>query len=164
MNQHKETHTKPHVVILHNIRSAHNVGAILRTADAIGISEVYMTGYTPTPLDRFGRKRSDVSKAALGAEESVSWTHYKSVAPLITKLKKTGYSIVGIEQDDSALDYKTFKTVSKTAFLFGNEVRGLSPQLKKQCDVLIEIPMRGMKESLNVTTAAGIALFRVLDI
>jgi len=152
------------IVILHNVRSAYNAGAIMRTLDAVGISKVYMTGYTPVPLDRFGRKRKDIAKSALGAEDSLDWEYRKSPASLIKKLKSQGYEITGVEQDDRAIDYKKFKPKKKAVLIFGNEVRGLSKSLCGACDMLIEIPMHGKKESLNVSVAAGIVLYRLFDL
>ncbi len=147
------------VLILHNIRSAHNVGAIFRTADGAGVSHVYLSGYTPLPTDQFNRPRKDIAKTALGAELSVPWSTAKNVSSLIARLKKEGYEIVGLEQDERSVDYRSAPKKEKAALLVGNEVRGISPQLRKKCDVLIEIPMRGEKESLNVSVATGIALY-----
>src|SRR6185369_7060657 len=95
---------RENVVIIHNVRSVQNVGAMFRTADAAGINKIYLTGYTPTPLDRFGRKRGDLAKSALGAEEFVSWEQKKSITPLLAKLKKEGFQIVAIEQDKKSID------------------------------------------------------------
>lgn len=148
-------------VLLHNIRSTHNVGSIFRTADAAGVSRVYLSGYTPAPTDRFGRVRKDIAKTALGAEGFLPWEHHASPVRLIMKLKKEGWNIVGVEQDVHAHDYRKFKAKEKTAFVFGNEVLGISKDLRKKCDALIEIPMHGKKESLNVSVAAGIILFSV---
>lgn len=150
-------------LILHNIRSAYNVGAIFRTADAVGISKIYLTGYTPAPLDRFGRSRKDIAKAALGAEKTIPWEHFARIGEVFKKLKKEKTKIVAIEQSPPSIDYKKFKLAGPTAFLLGNEVEGLSKSLIKQCDAAIEIPMRGKKESLNVSVAAGVVLFGVLD-
>lgn len=150
-------------VILHNIRSIHNVGAIFRTADAIGIDTLYLTGYTPTPIDRFGRVCSRLSKTALGAEQSVSWKHVPDAEELLQRLRGDGYFLVAVEQPERAIDYKKIKTKRKTAFLFGNEVEGLPENLLSLCDTVAEIPMRGKKESLNVAVSAGIVLYRVLD-
>ena len=97
------------ILILHNIRSVENVGAIFRTADSVGINKIYLTGYTPTPLDRFGRKRRDLAKSALGAEEFVAWEQKKNISALLTKLKKEKYLIIGIEQDKKSIDYKKVK-------------------------------------------------------
>lgn len=149
-------------VLLHNIRSTHNVGAIFRTADAAGVSHLYLSGYTPLPQDRFGRVRGDIAKASLGAEAYVPWTHAKSPRSLITSLKKKGWRIVGVEQDARAKDYRKVRSHSRTLYIFGNEVRGLSPALRALCDELVEIPMHGKKESLNVSVAAGIILFASL--
>jgi len=151
------------VVILHNIRSAQNVGAIFRTADAIGVTKIYLTGYTPQPLDRFGRPDSKITKTALGAELHIPWEYHKNLPGLCGKLKEEGYTVVGVEQDKRAVDYKSYVPTRKTVLLMGNEVLGISPALRKRCDVLVEIPMRGKKESLNVSVAFGIAIYRLLD-
>ena len=137
---------------------------MLRTADAAGVCRVYMTGYTATPIDRFGRARKDIHKAALGGELSVPWEHYRTISELIATLKERGVRIVGVEQKDEAIDYKKLRVTGSTAFIFGNEVRGLSKSLLDQCDTVSSIPMRGTKESLNVSVAAGIFLFRVLNV
>lgn len=148
-----------HVVVLHNVRSAHNVGSIFRTADAAGISHIYLTGYTPLPVDRFKRPNKDIAKTALGAEQFLAWEHAEVPVPLLRRLKKDGWRIIGVEQDSGAVNYRDFVVGDKTAFVFGNEVRGLSKQLRDACDALVEIPMRGKKESLNVAVSAGIILF-----
>ncbi len=106
------------ILILHNIRSVENVGAMFRTADAVGIDKIYLTGYTPTPIDRFGRKRGDLAKSALGAEEFVKWEYKKLISPIITKLKKEGFQIMGIEQDKNSIDYRKIKTKTKIKMLF----------------------------------------------
>ncbi len=149
-------------VLLHNIRSAHNVGSIFRTADAAGVAKIYLTGYTPTPLDRFGRTQKDIAKTALGAEQSVAWERYATPGTLVRRLKKGGWRIIGVEQDTRAVDYRSLTVDSPTLFIFGNEVRGISASLREKCDVIVEIPMRGKKESLNVSVAAGIVLFQAL--
>lgn len=152
------------ILILHNIRSVENVGAMFRTADAAGINKIYLTGYTPTPLDRFGRKRGDLAKSALGAEEFVSWEQRKSISALFTKLKRERYLIIGIEQDKKSVDYKKVKLQNKNVFLVGEEVAGISKSNLKKCDIIAEIPMRGKKESLNVSVALGVALFRICNL
>src|SRR3990167_7762591 len=118
---------KETVVILHNIRSVENVGAMFRTADAAGVDKNYFTGYTPTPLDRFGRKRKDLAKSALGAEEFVKWEHKKSILPLLAKLKREKFFIIGIEQDEKSVNYRTprLRSGQGNAFVVGNEVRGI---------------------------------------
>jgi tRNA G18 (ribose-2'-O)-methylase SpoU len=121
---------------------------------------VYLTGYTPTPRDRFGRAQKEIAKTALGAERFVPWEYARNPMSFVASLKRQGWHIVGVEQDPRAKDYRSFKARGKTLFVFGNEVRGISPALRKGCDELIEIPMRGKKESLNVSVAAGVALFQ----
>ncbi len=146
-------------LLLHNIRSSYNVGSIFRTADAAGVSRIYLSGYTPRPVDRFGRPQKEIAKTALGAEDYIPWEYNMSPNTFITRLKKKKWSIVGIEQDTRAVDYRSYKAKNRTLFILGNEVRGLSKDLRRKCDTLIEIPMRGKKESLNVAVAAGIILF-----
>lgn len=150
-------------VILHNIRSTHNVGSIFRTADALGVTKIFLSGYTPSPLDRFGNPRPDIAKVSLGAEKNVAWEHLKRASALISRLKGEGVEIIAIEQDKSAQDYKKVRPKLPAAFLFGNEVRGLSKELRRAADTIAEIPMKGKKESLNVSVSFAIALFRILD-
>ena len=153
------------ILILNDIRSVENVGAMFRTADAAGIDKIYLIGTTPTPIDRFGRKRKDLAKSALGAEEYVAWKYKKTISPLISKLKKEGFYIIAIEQDKNSVDYRKLKASSYElkAFLVGTEVTGIPKNVLKKCDVIAEIPMRGKKESLNVSVALGVALFRILN-
>jgi 23S rRNA (guanosine2251-2'-O)-methyltransferase len=146
-------------VLLHNIRSSHNVGSIFRTADAAGVSRVFLSGYTPAPVDRFKRPNKEIAKTALGAETFLPWEQYESPSPLLKRLRADGWYIVGIEQDARATDFRAFKSREKTLYVLGNEVRGLSKSLRDACDALIQIPMKGKKESLNVAVAAGIVLF-----
>ena len=151
------------ILILPDIRSAINVGAIFRTADAVGISKIYLVGYTPRPTDKFGRIQKDIGKSALGAENFVPWEYEESIFPLLKKLKKQGYQIVAIEQDKKAIDYRKIKIVDKVAVIMGPEVLGLDKKILKKCDVVAMIPMYGKKESLNVSVACGVALFRILQ-
>src|SRR5690606_11986656 len=133
------------IVILHNIRSTHNVGSIFRTADAAGVSKIYLTGYTPAPVDRFGRVQKDIAKTALGAQEYVPWEQ-GTVQAVMKKLKAQGVSLVAVEQDEQSILLPEYRAPTRVAFLFGNEVRGVSSQLRARCDAIIEIPMRGKKE------------------
>jgi tRNA G18 (ribose-2'-O)-methylase SpoU len=155
---------KQNILILNDIRSVENVGAMFRTADAGGVEKIYLVGITPAPVDRFGRKRNDLAKSALGAEEFVTWEQVKTTLPLIKKLKKDGFQIIAIEQDEKSVDYKKVKTKEKNAFIVGTEVTGIPKSVLKHCDIVAEIPMRGKKESLNVSVSLGIALFRILNI
>jgi tRNA G18 (ribose-2'-O)-methylase SpoU len=152
------------ILILNDIRSTQNVGAMFRTADAAGITKIYLTGYTPAPVDRFGKKRTDIAKSALGAEEFIAWESKKNLPVLINKLKKEEYLIVGIEQADNSVDYKKIKSTNKNVFIMGTEVTGNPKNILNKCDIIAEIPMVGKKESLNVSVACGIALFRILNI
>jgi tRNA G18 (ribose-2'-O)-methylase SpoU len=135
---------------------------MFRTSDALGIDKIYITGYTPAPVDRFGRKRLDLAKSALGAEEFIPWEQKKNITSLLAKLKKEGFTIIGIEQDKNSVDYRKVKPTSKNVFLVGNEVTGIPKNILKKCDIIAEIPMHGKKESLNVSVSFGIALFRIL--
>jgi 23S rRNA (guanosine2251-2'-O)-methyltransferase len=154
---------KESILILLNIRSAQNVGSLFRTADAAGILKIYLVGYTPDPVDRFNRPRADVAKAALGAEKTVPWEHIATILPLLKKLKKKGVQTIAIEQSESSVDYKKIKPQFPAAFILGNEVEGIPVNVLKNVDSVAEIPMAGEKESLNVSVAGGIALFRMLN-
>ena len=154
------------IVILHNVRSVHNVGSVFRTADAAGVSRIILSGYTPTPLDRFKQPRKDFVKVSLGAEQTVPWASVTTLKATLTRLKKEGHLIVAIEQDERSqnlFDWTPPQTSAGTtpplALILGNEVRGVSKQLLAACDAILEIPMHGKKESLNVSVTAGIALF-----
>jgi 23S rRNA (guanosine2251-2'-O)-methyltransferase len=138
---------------------------MFRTADAAGISKIFLTGYTPTPIDRFQLPRKDFAKVSLGAENTIPWVYAKTLASVIKKLKSEGYTIAAIEQDKSSVSLFDWKPVDteKLALVLGNEVLGISKPSLKQCDVILEIPMRGKKESLNVSVAAGIAIYYVLQ-
>ena len=151
-------------LILDNIRSAHNVGAIFRTADAVGVAKIFLVGTTPCPIDRFGRTRKEIAKTALGAEKTMAWEWRRDFPTLTRELKKTGFKIIAVEQNKKSVDYKKIKSAKKMALVFGGEVLGISPAHQKICDIIAEIPVRGKKESLNVSVAAGIALFRILEI
>jgi 23S rRNA (guanosine2251-2'-O)-methyltransferase len=152
------------VLVLHNIRSVHNVGSIFRTADAAGVAKIFLTGYTPTPLDRFGRERKDFIKVSLGAEKTVLWEATPQLAPVLKKLKADGYDIVAVEQCEKSTPLFDYKPANKKiALILGNEVLGISTPSLKYADEVLEIPMHGKKESLNVSVAAGIALFALLN-
>ena len=153
------------IAILQNIRSLYNVGSIFRTADAAGIEKLYFCGITPAPVDQFGKVKPKLAKVSLGSEKTVLWEKVASASRLIDRLKKAGYKIWAVEQDRRAsLYYKTNKTnrTDKLALIFGNEVRGISPAILKKCDKILEIPMRGKKESLNVAVAFGIVIYGLM--
>ncbi|MEK7621402.1 MAG: TrmH family RNA methyltransferase [Patescibacteria group bacterium] len=154
-------------VIAHNIRSTHNIGSIFRTCDGFGVEHLYLSGYSPYPaidqdtrLPHIAEKMTnDIAKTALGAEKTVPFTYSLHVEVTIDAFKAHGYKIVGLEQDESAIQLPDFKSPEKILLLLGEEVDGLTPDLRKRCDYLIEIPMRGQKESFNVSVATGIALY-----
>ena len=144
-------------LILHNIRSAYNVGSIFRTADAAGVAKIYLGGYTPTPQEE------KVIKTSLGAEKSVAWEKVFSTWRLIEKLKSDGMKVVALEQSKTSRDYRHLKPKFPLAIIVGNEVNGLSSNILKRADSVWHIPMRGKKESLNVSVAAGIFLYKILE-
>jgi len=150
------------IAILHNIRSNHNVGSIFRSADALGVSELYLCGITPTPVDRFGRENKQLTKVSLNAEKHVNWEHCDSTIKLLDKLKQEEYNIAAIELNKDSASLSDFKSKSKKlALVFGNEVEGLSQDILDKSDVILEIPMRGKKESLNVAVTFGIAAYQL---
>lgn len=151
------------ILILENIRSVHNVGAIFRTADAVGISKIVLVGITPAPIDRFGRARADLAKAALGAEKTMPWQAVATIAEVVEPLRAEGFQIISLEQADNSVDYKKVSVADNVAIVVGNEVDGVSKEALALSDVIAEIPMVGDKESLNVSVATGVALFRLLD-
>ena len=159
-----KTNNKSTVLILDNVRSVLNVGAIFRTADAFGIDKIYLCGVTPSPIDRFGRKRNDLHKTALGAENSVKWEYFANTLELIDKLKKENFQIISLEQDSKSIDYKKITLSSKSAIIFGSETDGVNKEILKLSDQIAEIKMLGKKESLNVSVSAGILLSRILNI
>lgn len=153
------------IVIAHNIRSTHNVGSIFRTCEGFGVSKIILSGYTPYPklpienrLPHLVNKLTNqIHKSALGAETMVDFEYQEH--PNINELKLQGYKIVGLEQDTRSIMLPDFKTSDKIALLLGEEVEGITNNLRNDCDYLIEIPMKGKKESFNVSVAAGIALY-----
>lgn len=155
------------IVIAHNIRSTHNVGAFLRTCDGFGVQKFIFTGYTPYPtldndtrLPHFADKITrQIHKTALGAETTVPFERHE--LPPIDALKLAGYTIVGLEQDERSIMLPDYQAPQKVALLLGNEIDGIYPEYRDQCDALIEIPMNGTKESFNVSVATGIALYHL---
>lgn len=161
------------IVILHNIRSLYNVGSIFRTADAAGVEKIYLCGITAAPVDVFGRPRQQLTKVSLGAEKYIAWKHCQSTTRLIDKLKKNNYKIFSIEQNKKSIPYYKISTSSSTirrslgsrvknnriALVMGNETKGLPPSILKRADKILEIPMKGKKESLNVGVAFGVVAF-----
>ncbi|HZS43205.1 MAG TPA: TrmH family RNA methyltransferase [Candidatus Paceibacterota bacterium] len=151
-------------LILDNIRSVQNVASIFRTAEGAGVARIFLAGVTPAPTDRFGRMRRDFAKVALGAENLVEWEQVPSAEAAIHNLKGAGVEIIALEQSAAALHFKEVRPTKSFALLLGEETQGLPESTLKLCDIICQIPMRGEKESLNVSVAAGIALFQLLNI
>ncbi|MEK9179846.1 MAG: RNA methyltransferase [Patescibacteria group bacterium] len=154
-------------VILHNIRSLHNVGSIFRTADAAGVKKIYLCGITPMPLDRFGKLRPQFAKVAMGAEKYVEWEQARGTASVIKKLRADGFKIFAVEQSKKSIPYSRFRGIRmrsqfRIALILGHERRGLPPSILKFADEILEIPMRGSKESLNVSVAFGVVIFHLI--
>lgn len=151
----KETEKIPLVVVLDNIRSMHNVGAVFRTADAFLIEKVILCGITPQPPHR------EIHKAALGATESVDWHYYQSVKEAVLDLKTLRYEVAGIEQTTDSVMITDFEIdrSKKYALVLGNEVEGVSDEILGDCDLFLEIPQLGTKHSLNVSVCGGIVMW-----
>lgn len=155
------------VLIAHNLRSCHNVGSLLRTADGLGVEKVCLTGYTPYPLMENDARlphlaakiTKQIHKTALCAEETVPWQHRENVWDVFAELGKAGYRIAAVEQSDSSIALPKFKPPEKIALLVGREVEGVDPDVLAACDITLEIPMFGSKESFNVAQAAAMALY-----
>lgn len=155
-------------LILHDIRSAYNVGAIFRTADGAGVAKIYLTGYTPCPPDKDKSYKTQadkmIEKTALGAEKNIDWEKCEDLEKLLKKLKKEKVSIAALEKTDGAVSIKEFQAIFPMALILGNEVDGVAQNILKKCDAIVAIPMRGQKESLNVSVAAGIAMYELLGL
>ena len=170
--------SKEIVVVLPDIRSSHNIGSIFRTSDAVGITRIVLAGYSPRPLDKFNRPQKEIAKTALGAEKDIPWIYEESTVKALKDLKKQGFTVVGVEQTPKSINYKEFfkntlnnkkksskqkqEEIQKIAIVFGNEVEGISNDLLKLCEYVVDIPMKGNKESLNVSVSAGIILYELI--
>lgn len=181
---------KDFILVIPNIRSAHNVGSLFRTADGAGVNKIYLAGHSPLPIDKFGRlskPQKEIAKTALGAEKIIPYEYLATLKEVVKKLKKEGFVIIGLEQDERAIKigsnfsidsfqkntttYKSKKSQDKEklkkilrdskkiALVVGEEVEGMTKSDLKLMDYLIEIPMHGQKESLNVSVAGGVAMF-----
>lgn len=154
------------VAVLDNIRSVYNVGSIFRTANAVGIEKIILCGITPTPIDKKGLRRKDFAKVALGAEDIVAWEYMESTVQALETLESEGFYSIAIEQSETSVDYKSVDVEGKenVAFIIGSEVDGVLKEVLNRCNVIAEIPMKGTKESLNVTIAFGIAVYSILGV
>lgn len=146
-------------VMLCDIRSNYNVGAIFRTCDGAGVSKVFLAGYTPAPIDRFGRLVPEIHKTALGAEASVAFEKVENIAQTIETLKAEGVFVVAVEQSPNAILLKDFIVPENVLYIFGSETEGVPKEVVELADTVLELPMLGKKESLNVSVTAGIVLY-----
>ncbi len=146
-------------LILPNIRSCHNVGAMFRNADAFGVTKLFLVGWTATP------PKPQIDKVSLGAETWMPWEQRQDLEELLGELKEQGIRIVALEQDDVSKDIGNWKLEigeeNGVALVVGNEVSGVAPEILKRCDDIVHIPMHGKKESLNVSVAAGVAMWEL---
>lgn len=147
--------TEKFVLILPNIRSGHNVGAMFRTADGCGVDKIYLVGYTPCP------PHTQVDKVSLGAEKVVPWEHYKQTVRLLKKLKSEGYRIVGLEQTKNSVSIYTWQPHAPIALVVGNEKTGITKNILQYCEDVVHLPMVGVKNSLNVSIAGGVAMYQI---
>ena len=155
----EEAHALPRLpfnAVLDNIRSAHNVGSIFRTGDGANISELLICGYSPTPPHRH------LSKTALGAVDVVPWRHFATVEEAIGDLKGRGVQILAVELTNDSTSLYDFPLQFPLALVMGNEADGLSTRICEMCDATVHLPMRGLKNSLNVSVAFGVAMYEVL--
>lgn len=155
------------VLILHNLRSTHNVGSLIRTSDGLGVHEVFCTGYTPYPtqendtrLPHEQRKiTKQIAKTSLGAEETMTVTHQPDISDVIHSLRAKDYQIVALEQASDSVQLPDYQPAENIAIIVGREVEGLEPEVISAADTAVEIPMQGKKESYNVAVAGAIALY-----
>jgi len=146
---------KKFVLVLPNIRSAHNVGAMFRTADGAGVDKIYLVGYSPCP------PHPQLDKVSLGAEKWITWEYCRQTSRLLKQLKKEGYNIVALEDTKNSRNLFTYRPKFPLALIVGNEKTGVTKAVLKYCDKAVKIPMRGRKTSLNVSVAAGIAMYYI---
>ena len=158
VDEFKKTKKHPIIVILDNIRSAHNVGSIFRTCDAFLIKKIYLCGITPQPPS------NEIRKSALGATNSIEWSYEKDTKDVIKLLKQEGYHIVGVEQAEDSTKLEEFNTDNPTALIFGHEVDGISQEIINICDDIVEIPQYGTKHSLNISVCAGLVIYKTMTL
>lgn len=155
----------PLVLVVHNVRSAANVGSMLRTADGAGVREVWLTGYTPAPAlpnrKFLTTAEKSLAKVALGAEHTVVWYKQAAIGMVLSRFRSEGYQLIALEQSDKSIALDAVSYDRPIVLIVGNEVRGIDHRILKQCDRVVEIPMHGQKHSLNVAISCGIALYAI---
>lgn len=157
------------ILIAHNLRSCHNIGSLLRTAEGLGLAKVIFSGYTPYPmsdsdtrLPHIAQKiHKQIQKTALGAEETIQWQHLDSIEPVLEQLKADGFTVAALEQTSKSIPLPDFNPPDKIALIVGREVEGIEEEILSLCDTALEIPMYGHKESFNVVQAAAMALYHI---
>ena len=157
------------VLVAHNLRSAYNVGSLLRTAEGLGVSKVWLSGYSPYPLSADDERLphlaqkidKQIAKTALGAEKFVAWQHEPDITRTIMGLRAEGFTVAALEQAPNATKLPDFQPPAKLALVVGREVEGIELEILAVCDHILEIPMFGRKESFNVASAAAMALYQI---
>lgn len=157
------------VLIAHNLRSCHNVGSLLRTAEGLGIEAVWLTGYTPYPAiaqdsrmpHEANKLTRQIHKTALGAEHYQPWFHREDIFTLIKELRSYGYTVASLEQSKTSKQLHDYSSPERIALIVGREVEGVEPKVLRACDITLEIPMSGKKESFNVASATAMALYQL---
>lgn len=157
------------ILIAHNLRSCHNVGSLLRTAEGLGVQRVILSGYTPHPLHTNDRRlphesakiTRQIHKTALGAEDMFPWEYHHDLLPVLRKLQKDGYAVAALEQTEDSRELPKYHPPHKIVLVLGREVEGVEPDILDACDLTLEIPMYGKKESYNVVQAAAMAMYHI---
>jgi len=153
----KSSTKHPVILILDDVRSMHNVGSAFRTGDAFAVEAIYLCGFTPQPPHR------DIQKTALGATETVSWKHFSAASAAVKAVKELGYQVMAIEQVHNSIALQDFNwNQQPIAFVFGNEVTGVSNEVLSLVDKVIEIPQWGAKHSLNISVTVGVVLWELV--
>jgi tRNA G18 (ribose-2'-O)-methylase SpoU len=155
------------ILVAHNLRSCHNVGSLLRTAEGLGVQKVILSGYTPHPVHANDRRlpheaeklTRQIHKTALGAENIVAWEYHQDILPVLRKLQKTGYAVAALEQAEDSRTLPNYHPPEKIVLVLGREVEGVEQEVLDACDLALEIPMFGKKESFNVVQAAAMAMY-----
>ncbi len=147
----------PVAVILDDIRSLHNVGAVFRTADAVAVEHLYLCGISGTP------PRDEIRKTSLGAEETVPWSYHTDAVPVIEELRQRGYQIVVLEQTTASIDYGCAEYRFPLCLVIGHEYNGVADKLVAMADMAVDLPMCGIKHSLNVSVAFGVAVYKIFE-
>jgi tRNA G18 (ribose-2'-O)-methylase SpoU len=145
----------PVSVLLDDIRSLHNVGSIFRTSDAVYVEKLYLCGITGTP------PRNEIRKTSLGAEESVPWSFFENPLEVTRLLKNQGYRLVALEQTNGSINYRAASYSFPLCLILGHEYRGIRDELIEACDMAIDIPMHGLKTSLNVSVSFGVVIYHI---